>query len=64
MRLVGQDKQPLDLTQDAHLDAFMASVDKWGRAMADNKDGSKYGYPDVEGVELQPYGTPYAATSS
>lgn len=59
MRLVGNDKQPLDMSQDAHVEAFKNSMAKWGQEMAENKDGSKYGFPDIEGVDLQPYGTPY-----
>lgn len=59
MRLVGHDKQPVDLSRDDHRDAFLKTIKAWGESMADNKDGSKYGYPDLQGVELQPYGTPY-----
>lgn len=39
----------------------MKSMQKWSDGMANNKDGSKYGYIDIEGVDLQDYGTPYPA---
>lgn len=39
----------------------MKSLQTWMGQMAQNKDGSKYGYIDVEGLELEPFGTPYAA---
>lgn len=63
IRLVGRDKQPLDLSREDHKAVFEASMQKWARGMADNSDGSKFGYVDVEGTELQPFGTPYAAAA-
>lgn len=36
-------------------------MEKWQNQMANDKDGSKYGYIDIEGLDLQPYGTPYSA---
>lgn len=63
MRLVGRDKEPLDVSREDHRAVFEASMGKWAREMAENDDGSKFGYVDVEGVELQPYGTPYAAAA-
>ncbi|RYP26560.1 hypothetical protein DL768_011700 [Monosporascus sp. mg162] len=59
MRLVGQDKQPLDLTREDHLQAFQSSMGVWAQKMAADKDGWMYGYADIEGIELQPYGTAY-----
>lgn len=61
MRLLGKDKQTLDLSQDKYLDAFKKSMQTWSETMANNKDGSKFGFVDIEGVDLQPYGTPYPA---
>lgn len=49
------------MSQDKYKDDFMKSMQKWADMMANNKDGSKYGYIDIEGVDLQPYGTPYPA---
>lgn len=60
MRLIGQDRQPLDLTREDHLQVFQKSVGTWAQGMADNADNSKYGYPYVEGAKLEPYGTAYA----
>lgn len=62
-RLVGKDKQPVDLSREDHKHAFEDSFGKWGMSMADNKDGAKYEGIDLEGVELQPYGTPYPAAA-
>ncbi|KAI1872169.1 uncharacterized protein JN550_003888 [Neoarthrinium moseri] len=61
IRLVGQDKEPLDLTQDKYVEIFKKSVEQWSKQMADNEDGSKYGYVDIEGTKLEPFGTAYAS---
>lgn len=61
MRTVGKDKEPLDLSRPDHFKVFEQSMKKWGQAMAVNEDGSKYGYIDIEGIKLEPYGTPYPA---
>lgn len=36
-------------------------MEKWGKEMANNSGGSKYGYIDIEGLDLEPYGTSYPA---
>ncbi|KAJ9133389.1 NADH oxidase 1 [Pleurostoma richardsiae] len=59
IRLVGKDKEPIDMSQDKYVFAFMQSMENWSEELANNKDGTKYGYVDIEGVELNPYGTPY-----
>lgn len=61
MRLVSKDKEPLDLSQEKYKDVFMKSMENWSEAMANNKDGSKFGYIDIVGLDLQDFGTPYAA---
>jgi hypothetical protein len=58
---VGRDKEPLDLTQDKYVDVFKKSMEQWSKEMGENKDGSKFGYIDIQGLELQPYGTAYAS---
>lgn len=49
------------MSQEKYKDSFMTSVQSWQKKMADNKDGSKYGFIDIEGVDLQAFGTPYPA---
>lgn len=36
-------------------------MDKWSKEMAENKDGWKYGYIDIEGLDMHDYGVPYEA---
>ena len=45
------------MSQDKQKDAFLQSLQAWSAIMADNKDNSKYGYVDIQGVDLQPYNT-------
>lgn len=59
--MVGNDKEPLDLSQDKHIEIFKSSMEKWSKQMAENKDGSKFGFVDIEGIELPGFGTPYVA---
>ncbi|KXJ94725.1 hypothetical protein Micbo1qcDRAFT_193824 [Microdochium bolleyi] len=63
MRLVGKDKEPLDLSREDHVNVFKQSMGKWGEGMKNNSDGSMYGFVDVEGFDLGSYGTPYAAAA-
>ncbi|KLU82497.1 hypothetical protein MAPG_01569 [Magnaporthiopsis poae ATCC 64411] len=60
MKMVANDKEPLDLTDDRHMAIFFASMGKFMQEMADNADNSKYGFADPVGIEVQPYGTPYS----
>ncbi|KAJ1335139.1 2,4-dienoyl-CoA reductase (NADPH2) [Microdochium nivale] len=61
MRLVGRDKEPLDLSRQDHFDLYKQLMAKWAQDMQNNPDNSKYGFLDVEGIDLHPYGTPYAS---
>ncbi|KAK7415726.1 hypothetical protein QQX98_005639 [Neonectria punicea] len=61
IRLVGQDKEPLDLSREDHMKAFEESMKQWRESLAQNEDGSKYQFMDIAGLQLQPYGTAYAA---
>ncbi|KAI0469103.1 NADH:flavin oxidoreductase/NADH oxidase [Xylaria cf. heliscus] len=56
IRLVGKDKKPLDLSRPEHREAFDKSLQLFQKDMANNADGSKYGFMDIEGIKLEPYG--------
>lgn len=47
------------MSQEKYKNVFIKSVEKWSEMMANNKDGSKYGFVGIEGVKLQGFGTPY-----
>ncbi|KAI1407919.1 hypothetical protein F5Y13DRAFT_173774 [Hypoxylon sp. FL1857] len=59
IRLVGKDKQPLDLSKDKYKDIFFKSMQRWAQTMSEDKDSSKFGFVDIEDIKLEPYGTPY-----
>ncbi|KPM43765.1 hypothetical protein AK830_g2792 [Neonectria ditissima] len=61
IRLVGYGKEPLDLSREDHMKAFEESMKQWRESLAHNEDNSKFGFMDVAGLQLQPYGTAYAA---
>lgn len=59
IRLVANDKEPLDLSREDHKKVFDASVGKWSEKMAHNEDNCTFGYVDIFGVQLEPFGTSY-----
>lgn len=61
IRLVGKDREPLDLSREDHKKIFDSSMQQWGEMMANNSDNSKFGYVDINGVKLEPFGTAYSA---
>jgi hypothetical protein len=56
---VGKGKQPLDLTREDHKRAFDESQRKWSEDMAHNQDNTKFGYIDISGLDLEPFGAAY-----
>lgn len=58
---MGNDKEPLDLSREDHKNIFFDSMKQWGEMMANNSDNSKFGYVDINGVKLEPFGTAYSA---
>lgn len=61
MNLVGQGKQPLDLSREDHKEIFDKSLQLWYGEMMKNEDGAKYGSIDIVGLDLMPYGEVYPA---
>ncbi|KAF2133830.1 FMN-linked oxidoreductase [Dothidotthia symphoricarpi CBS 119687] len=61
IRQMGKDQQPIDLSDEKNFEAFQKDMGTWGKGMAEDKTGSKYGYVDIESVQAVPYGTAAAA---
>ncbi|KAH7087379.1 hypothetical protein FB567DRAFT_344677 [Paraphoma chrysanthemicola] len=57
IRQLGKDQQPIDLSDESNLNAFQKDVEKWQKGLAEDKEGSKYGYVDIESLEAVPYGS-------
>jgi hypothetical protein len=56
IRQLGKDQQPIDLSVEENLKAFQKDVGTWSKGFEEDKDGSKYGYVDIESVPSVPYG--------
>jgi hypothetical protein len=61
IRLVGEDKQPLDLSRQDHLNTLMTSLGAWQGEMGEDIERKMVGWCDVRGFEAAPYGTEYVA---
>ncbi|KAF2029005.1 FMN-linked oxidoreductase [Setomelanomma holmii] len=57
IRQLGKDQQPIDLSDQKNLEAFQKDVGTWQKGLAEDKEGTKYGYVDVESVAGVPYGS-------
>mgnify|MGYP004505801099 CR=1 FL=1 len=57
MRQVGKDQEPIDLSVQENLDAFMKDMGSWGEKMANDSKMQNYGYVDVTSAQAVPYGT-------
>lgn len=56
MRQVGKDQEPIDMSVQENVDAFMQDMGAWGEKMGSG-DASNYGYVDIEHAKTTPYGT-------
>lgn len=61
IRQLGKNQTPIDLSDEKNLEAFQKDVGTWQKGFSDDKDGSKYGYVDIESVQAVPYGSAAAA---
>ena len=58
IRQVGKDEEPIDLSKDENVEAFMKDMGTWGQKMQkDAADMNLYGYVDIQSAKSQPYGT-------
>lgn len=56
MKQIGKDQEPVDLSDDDNVQAFMKDVGAFVEKMGKDTAGSEYGHPDLAAVPL-PYGT-------
>lgn len=47
IRQVGKDQQPIDLSDDQNVDAFMKDMGTWSEGLAKDSEKAKYGYIDI-----------------
>lgn len=55
IRQVGKDQEPIDLSDQQNLDAFMKDMKAWGEKLGGDKEMKEYGYVDLSQV-AKPYG--------
>lgn len=63
IRQVGKDHEPLDLSREENVKAFMQDVKTWSDNMGKDSEFKSCGYVDIDSVAPVPYGTA-AATST
>jgi len=56
IRQIGKDEEPIDLSNEENVKAFMADMEKWGQKLGSDKEMKEYGYIDLS-QKAQPYGT-------
>ncbi|KAK5130434.1 hypothetical protein LTR08_002133 [Meristemomyces frigidus] len=57
IRQIGKDQEPIDLSQDKNVEAFMKDMGSWADKMSKDTEMVGYGYIDLSSVEATPYGT-------
>jgi len=58
IRMVGKDEDPIDLSVQENVDAFMKDMGTWGQKMQeDAADMNMYGYVDISSVKSSKYGS-------
>ena len=59
IRTVGKDLEPIDLSKEENVNAFMKDMGGWSDKMSHDTGMYSFGYIDIESVKLEPYGTAY-----
>jgi hypothetical protein len=58
IRQVGNDEEPIDLSKEENVQAFLNDMGTWGQKMQeDAANMNMYGYVDIQSARSQPYGT-------
>lgn len=55
IRQIGKDQQPIDLSEEKNVEAFMKDMSAWAQGLAQDVDKAKYGYIDISSVAAVPY---------
>jgi hypothetical protein len=56
IRQIGKDQEPIDLSNQSNLDAFMKDMEAWGKRLGEGKGLQEYGYIDLTQA-AKPHGT-------
>lgn len=56
IRQIGKDQEPMDLSKDENVQAFMKDMGEWAEAMSKDSEMLKFGYIDINSATPIPYG--------
>ncbi len=59
IRMIGNDEEPLDMSQEEFEKAFYKDMGNWSETMSSDKGLYAYGYIDIQSVKPHPYGVVY-----
>ena len=59
IRMLGKDLEPVDLSREEVMGAFMQDMDVWYREVPTDTEMCGYGSVDIRSVNANPYGVPY-----
>lgn len=60
IKQTGKDLEPIDMSQEENLQAFMKDMGAWSEKMKADSEMINYGFVDVQSAKAVPYGTPAA----
>ena len=61
MRQMGRNQDPIDLTREDNVKAFVKDYESWQKKVDEDKEFMEYGYMDVNSLSPIPYGTALAS---
>jgi hypothetical protein len=56
IRQLGKDQEPIDLSDQKNVDAFMKDMEAWAKKLGEDKEMKEFGYIDLSQA-TKPYGT-------
>lgn len=56
IRQIGKDQEPMNLSKDENVQAFMKDMGEWAEAMSKDSEMLKFGYIDINSATPIPYG--------
>jgi 2,4-dienoyl-CoA reductase-like NADH-dependent reductase (Old Yellow Enzyme family) len=56
IRQLGKDQEPIDLSDQKNVDAFIKDMEAWGKKLGEDKEMKEFGYIDLSQA-AKPYGT-------
>ncbi|KAK4635649.1 NADH-dependent flavin oxidoreductase nadA [Fulvia fulva] len=58
IKQIGKNQEPIDMSQDSNVGAFMKDMGEWSEMLAKDSEMNNYGYIDLTSATPVPYGAP------